>query len=137
MKKILVPIDGSENSTRALTRAKELGELYKAQLIILTVIDNGRFFSIEFKDELIRILEQNAKELLEKKEKELKDYPFGVKTMYKFGDVPDEIINVADEEDVDLIVIGTRGLGAFSRAVLGGVSHKVVTHANRSVLVVK
>ena len=137
MKKILVPIDGSENSTRALTRAKELGELYKAQLIILTVIDNGRFFSIEFKDELIRILEQNAKELLEKKEKELKDYPFGVKTMYKFGDVPDEIINVADEEDVDLTVIGTRGLGAFSRAVLGGVSHKVVTHANRSVLVVK
>jgi nucleotide-binding universal stress UspA family protein len=137
MKKILVPIDGSENSTRALTRAKELGELYKAQLIILTVIDNGRFFSIEFKDELIRILEQNAKELLEKQEKELKDYPFGVKTMYKFGDVPDEIINVADEEDVDLIVIGTRGLGAFSRAVLGGVSHKVVTHANRSVLVVK
>jgi nucleotide-binding universal stress UspA family protein len=137
MKKILVPIDGSENSKRALTRAKELGELYKAQLIILTVIDNGRFFSIEFKDELIRILEQNAKELLEKQEKELKDYPFGVKTMYKFGDVPDEIINVADEEDVDLIVIGTRGLGAFSRAVLGGVSHKVVTHANRSVLVVK
>lgn len=137
MKKILVPIDGSENSKRALARARELGELYHAQLIILTVIDNGRFFSIEFKDELIKILEQNAKELLEKQEKELKDYPFGMKTMYKFGDVPDEIINVADEEDVDLIVIGTRGLGAFSRAVLGGVSHKVVTHANRSVLVVK
>ncbi|HOK62800.1 MAG TPA: universal stress protein [Soehngenia sp.] len=137
MKKILVPIDGSENSKRALKRARELGELYHAQLIILTVIDNGRFFSIEFKDELIRILEQNAKELLEKVEKEFNDYPFGVKTMYKFGDVPDEIINVADEEDVDLIVIGTRGLGAFSRAVLGGVSHKVVTHADRSVLVVK
>jgi len=137
MKKILVPIDGSENSKRALKRARELGELYHAQLIILTVIDNGRFFSIEFKDELIRILEQNAKELLEKVEKEFNDYPFGVKTMYKFGDVPDEIINVADEEDVDLIVIGTRGLGAFSRAVLGGVSHKVITHADRSVLVVK
>ncbi|TJX68346.1 universal stress protein [Soehngenia saccharolytica] len=137
MKRILVPIDGSENSKRALKRARELGELYHAQLIILTVIDNGRFFSIEYKDELIRILEQNAKELLQSVENELKDYQFGVKTMYKFGDVPDEIINVADEEDVDLIVIGTRGLGAFSRAVLGGVSHKVVTHADRSVLVVK
>jgi Universal stress protein UspA and related nucleotide-binding proteins len=79
MKKILVPIDGSENSKRALKRARELGELYHAQLIILTVIDNGRFFSIEFKDELIRILEQNAKELLEKVEKEFNDYPFGVK----------------------------------------------------------
>lgn len=137
MKRILVPIDGSENSKRALKRAKELGQLYHAELIILTVIDNGRFFSIEFKDELIKILEQNAKELLANAENGLKDYPFGVKTMYKFGDVPDEIINVADEEDVDLIVIGTRGLGAFSRAVLGGVSHKVVTHADRSVLVVK
>ncbi len=137
MKKILVPIDGSENSKRALKRARELGELYHAQLIILTVIDNGRFFSIEYKDELIRILEQNAKELLQSVENELKDYQFGVKTMYKFGDVPDEIINVADEEDVDLIVIGTRGLGAFSRAILGGVSHKVITHADRSVLVVK
>ncbi|MDG2774632.1 universal stress protein, partial [Vibrio parahaemolyticus] len=116
---------------------KELGELYHAELIILTVIDNGRFFSIEFKDELIKILEQNAKELLQNAKNDLSDYPYGVKTVFKFGDVPGEIIDTADEEDVDLIVIGTRGLGAFQRAVLGGVSHKVVTHADRSVLVVK
>ncbi len=50
-------------------------------------------------------------------------------------DVADEIISVADEVGAEFIVVGSRGLSAFSETVLGSVSHKLVQHAGRPVLV--
>jgi nucleotide-binding universal stress UspA family protein len=73
------------------------------------------------------------REALEK----LADYPFGVKSTYRMGDIANEIITMAEESDFDLIVMGSRGLGVFTRALLGGVSHKVVCHSPISVHVVK
>jgi nucleotide-binding universal stress UspA family protein len=73
------------------------------------------------------------REALEK----LADYPFGVKSTYRMGDIANEIITLAEESDFDLIVMGSRGLGVFTRALLGGVSHKVVCHSPISVHVVK
>ena len=66
MKKILVPIDGSEYSMRAIERAKEFGEFYKAEITLLTVVESGRFLSIDFIQDMIDSSIQVGQELLRK-----------------------------------------------------------------------
>ena len=58
-------------------------------------------------------------------------------TLYKVGDITREIVEQAEKNDVDLIVMGSRGLGMLSRTFLGSISHKVINNTDRSVLVVK
>jgi nucleotide-binding universal stress UspA family protein len=53
------------------------------------------------------------------------------------GDPADEILRAAESYDVDVIVMGSRGLGRFSRAFLGSVSAKVCNHANSTCVIVK
>lgn len=137
MKKILVPIDGSECAMKALERAKELGEFYKAEITLLTVIDNSCFMSIDFKQDMINSGIEAGQELLLKYSKVLDDYPYGFKSTYRVGDIANEIITMSEENEFDFIVIGSRGLGAFTRSLLGGVSQKVVSHADTTVMVVK
>ena len=137
MKKILVPIDGSEYSMRALEKAKELGEFYKAEITLLTVIDTGRFMTIDFEQDMLNTGIESGQELLLKYSQVLEAYPYGFKSTYRLGDIANEIITVAEENNFDLIVIGSRGLGMFTRSLLGGVSHKVVSHVPTSVYVVK
>jgi nucleotide-binding universal stress UspA family protein len=136
-KKILVPIDGSECSMKALERAAELGKFYEAALTLVTVIDSGRFVSVDFKQDMINSSIEAVQELLREASEKIADYPFGVKSTYRMGDIANEIITLAEESDFDLIVMGSRGLGVFTRALLGGVSHKVVCHSPISVHVVK
>jgi len=51
--------------------------------------------------------------------------------------VVETIINHAAKEDVDLIIVGTRGLGGFKKMLIGSVSSGVISHANCPVLVVR
>ena len=137
MKKILVPVDGSEYSLRALERAKGLGEFYKAEITLLTVIYSGHFNYFESQKEVLESEEKISQGRLLEASKVLEDYPYGYKTVAKLGDTSNEIITMAEEEDFDLIVIGSRGHGTFARALLGSVSQKVVSHANTTVMVVR
>lgn len=137
MKKILVPVDGSEYSLRALERAKDLGEFYKAEITLLTVIYSGHFNYFESQKDVLESEEKISQDRLLEASKVLEDYPYGYKTVAKLGDTSNEIITMAEEEDFDLIVIGSRGHGTFARALLGSVSQKVVSHANTTVMVVR
>ncbi|MGM0396035.1 MAG: universal stress protein [Bacillota bacterium] len=137
IKKILVPIDGSKCSMKALETAEELGKFYEAELTLLTVIDSGRFISVDFKQDMINSSIEAGQELLQQAVEKLADYPYGVKSTYRMGDIANEIITMSEESDFGLIVMGSRGLGVFTRTLLGGVSHRVVCHANTSVYVVK
>ena len=137
MKKILVPIDGSKCSQLALQKARKLGEAFGSRITIITVIDSIRYLDMDFKFDAIRDGIELSKQLLANAKEEFKDYPNEVDAIYKTGDVAEEIINTADEGDYDIIVIGSRGLGIFSRTILGSVSHKVIQHANVTVMVVK
>ena len=137
MKKILVPIDGSDCSKKAMLKAKELGEAFDSHITILTIIDSIRYLDMDFKFDAVRDGIDLSKQLLVSAKENFKDYPGEVETIYKTGDVAEEIIDTAEEGDYDLIVMGSRGLGVFSRTILGSVSHKVIQHSKSTVMVVK
>ncbi|MDO5725002.1 MAG: universal stress protein [Tissierellia bacterium] len=140
--KILVPIDGSACSLKALRQAKQLAEKLHARLDLLTVIPeisateqvpSAYVYSSSGDKTMIKI----AEEVLEKAKRSLGDFEYGVTTTYLFGNVAKEIVSFSDNQKSDLIVIGSRGLGAFSRTLLGSVSQKVTNLSKVSVMVVK
>ncbi|NLJ77968.1 MAG: universal stress protein [Tissierellia bacterium] len=140
MKKILVAVDGSEKSKKALGKAREIGELSNSDITVITVINT--FGSPYITDPEIKV--KLSKENVEYGENILKDatqvlegYSGAVHTMLRDGDIGGEIMEEAEEGDYDLVVMGSRGLGAFSRTFLGSVSNRVVNHINKSILIVK
>lgn len=145
-KKILVPIDGSENSKRALEVAIELAKMYDSVLIVLTVIplptavrvaNTSRYMAV---DSYYESRERDANPFM--------DAAFQTAKVQGISKVRREllrapkstvegIIVAASRNKIDLIVIGTRGLGGFKKLLLGSVSSGVVTHAPCNVLVVR
>lgn len=139
---ILIPIDGSKASEKSIQAARELGEKFQSDLIVLTVIPEVSIFeqypsNFPYSMEVSKANQERADFILEDVEKSLKDYPYGLETLYTTGSASQEIEEVAMEKEVDLIVMGNRGLGAFSRTLLGSVSSKVLNQSKVSVLVVK
>ncbi|RVU53808.1 universal stress protein [Anaerosphaera multitolerans] len=135
--KILVPVDCSKMTKAIVDNAKDIGEKFEAELILMTVVDE-----IGYKDRhsypiaIDAEVKEMEKEMEELKE-ENSDYKYGLKTILKVGSPYREIVKAADDEDVDFIVMGNRGRGVFSRTLLGSVSNKVLNHSDKSVLIVK
>lgn len=141
MKRILVPVDGSEDSVKALNKAKEIGLLNSSEILILTVVnsqrDNPYIIEQDYTSELSKKNIEKGKRILEASLEVIGDYPGNVKTMLRNGDVAETIIDIAEDESYDLIVMGRRGANISSRSLLGSVSNKVLNYAPKSVLVVK
>lgn len=139
-KKILVPVDGSQDSYCALKEGELLAQAFDSKLIILTVLTDtnviehypGNFLSTDFK----KAQEQRGQKILDKALETI-DYKGDVETCVRVGRASEEILKCSEEKNVDLIVIGSRGLGGFSRTLLGSVSDKVLNAAKVPVLVNK
>ncbi len=138
--KILVAVDGSDNSKRALLEAKKYAESVGGNLTLLIVVEplGLSYWGYEglAKQDEERL--DNVREVIVKEALELLDgFEGEVETKVKEGHPADEILKEAKEGSYDLIVMGSRGLGAFSRTILGSVSHKVLNHTKINVLTVK
>ena len=140
--KYLVPIDGSESSLRALDEAMRLGEKAQAEIFILSVVPevylvdqvpNAYVYSEASDDGVLNM----TKKILETAKERAAGYPYPVNTNYVIGNVSKEILSFADANNISLIVMGNRGLGAFSRTFLNSISNKVINGSKVSVLVVK
>jgi len=133
---ILVPVDGSEPSHRALKRARKLAEADGAELTVLEVVEPILYPSVppytteDFVKELAEARYQQFKPLLESTTAKWN-------RLVREGFAADEICRVAEEEKCDLIAIGSRGLSAVERWWLGSVSDRVVHHAPCDVLVIR
>ncbi len=141
MKKILIAVDGSENSKKALLKAKEIASLKLSDVYILTVVENlkGNPYTVsqDYQNETTKTNIQRGEEILEEAKEFFNDYPGKVVADYRVGDVAEKIIQYVEEKEIDLIVMGRRGLGTFSRAFLGSISNKVLNNVRNSVLIVK
>lgn len=137
-KKILVAVDGSDIAFRALTNAEALARGMKGELLILHVTDDapkatqhrslGIVASLEEKDdsEMIYVIK---KQLLES------PVPFRIKEVS--GHPAAVIIETAETEACDAIVMGSRGLGEFTKLLIGSVSSDVINKAQVPVVIVK
>ena len=138
--RILVATDGSNNSERAIVAAKTHGECVDGEITLLTVMKPvnttyyGNISLSKIDDENI---EASKQELLEDALEMMEGYTGEVKTKLRKGNPADEILEESQEGGYDLIVMGSRGLGAFSRTILGSVSNKVLNHTDTNVLTIK
>ena len=127
--RILVPVDGSENSQKAFEHAVALARNTGSTMTLVHVME-PRFFTA--KPELGKEI---ANQILSK----AADKAEGVKIDQKLetGDPAETVIKIAHDEDYDLIVMGSRGHSSIERWLLGSVSDHVIQYADRSVLLVK
>lgn len=141
MKNILVPIDGSKNSKLALEKAKELAKVSNGQVTVVTIVKDlsAQLYNLENKDkeEIRNVFKKQGKEILKEGLEVFEECSGKIESLFINGDPAQEIINLADTGKYDLIVMGSRGLNAFSRLMIGSVSNKVLNHVSISVLIVK
>lgn len=141
MKKILVAVDGSKNSDKALAEAKKIGTCLESHISVIYVMEDIMSHPYvhmqDYKGALDEAFKDQGTEVLERAKKELEDYNGEVEFLLKPGNPGNRILKVAEEGEYDLIVMGSRGLNAVSRVMIGSVSNKVVNRSDVSVLIVK
>jgi nucleotide-binding universal stress UspA family protein len=151
--KILVAIDGSDQSIKAAEYAIDIAKRYSAQLIALTVLDISkvRYSPSAFiappvyglKE--LEIMQKEAQEWLDKGGKLIKQEKHSnnnntiqlTSQIEESMSVPGTIIDYAENQNIDLIVVGSRGRSGFAKLLLGSVASTVVTYATCPVLVTK
>ena len=137
-KKILVPMDGSEHSHKALAFAIDLAEKYDAALSLLYVVMSQPVpDSIGDFGDWVYEQEAGAK-VMSACEKQAKDHGLtSVETSVQKGQPGQVIVDTARETDVDLILMGTRGLSDMQGLLMGSVAHKVSHLAHCTVVTVR
>ena len=138
--KILVPLDQSENATRALEYALKLAKLAESEITLLCVVQTIPYTAESYvsTSQLGDLLEESARNYLEDLVKRTeKEHHVKLRTMVKRGQPVNVIVDTAQVEHMDLIVMGSRGLGGFKEMLFGSVSHGVTSHANVPVMIVK
>jgi len=123
IKKILVPVDGSVGGCKAVDEALFIAEKCDAELDFVYVASNIN------KDIPSHIVFDRIWEKLSDERKARKHV--------KSGHIPKSILEVADEQGSDMIVMGSRGLGLLKGVLIGSVSQKVIEEAKIPVMVVK
>jgi nucleotide-binding universal stress UspA family protein len=127
--KLLVAVDGSEQANKALDYAYMLALRFKSKLTILHVAET-KLASLE--PDAVKQISEN---ILSDAAARIKGV--SVKKQLEYGSPAENIINVARDDDYDLIVLGSRGLSSVKRFLMGSVSEDVSMHSRRSVLVVR
>ena len=141
IKKIILATDFSDISKDASSHALLLAKNYNAELKALHVFDVNAW-SIPSHDYLATdAIIEGLEEAIQRGKNALKElaesFDQKVETIFKEGDPGHEIISVAEEEDTDLIVLGTHGYTGWKRFTLGSVAELVVRHAPCAVLTIR
>lgn len=136
-KKIMVPVDGSESADKAIKAAVEIAKSMDAELLFLYVQNiNQLAINACLTDAIMRAVEEAGNEILERAASLV---PEGVKSkeLRVSGSPGPAVVEAASDQNADMIVMGSRGLGMIKAALLGSVSQYVVEQAHCPVMVVK
>lgn len=136
-RKILVGVDGSEESKKALNQAVMLAMKFESEIIIISVIPREARMIIIQKEILDDSIMVSTEKMVAELAAEVTAKGINARGITAFGDVASEILKVCEREGCDLIVVGRKGLGKVERFLIGNVALKVVEHARVSVMVVK
>jgi len=136
-KKILVPLDGSKYSEKALQRACEIVDVFNSELVLLYVVEKSLPFNLLDRKEYLKILRKFGNKILEKATNVLSKKEITAKTLLREGNIVTEIEKVVKKEKCDLIIVGNKGLGSVTRFLLGSVSNKLAQSSSCSLLIIK
>lgn len=133
---ILLAVDGSKHSDIAASRAIHMAQTYGSDLKVVSVVD----IPIEAYGDAIDVVEQMvemAHEITNKVEEQAKSSNVKAKSFVKEGDAYEEIVKLAYELGVDVIIMGSHGRTGIRRLLMGSVTEKVIGNAQCPVLVAK
>jgi nucleotide-binding universal stress UspA family protein len=151
IRKILYATDLSENSAYAFHFAIDLAQKYSANIIILHAVEPIPADVMPYmeRETKVKIEKDNIRESIEETKSRLQSFCTRVegqigppcielvsKTLVPLGHPTEEILNAADREDCDLIVLGTHGKGFLAHTFLGSVSSGVLHRARRPVFII-
>ncbi len=148
-RKILYPTDFSDCAKEALDYVKKLREAGTEEVVILHVIHEYGFDHLtevakkinldpeSFKKDIIDSLFVKQEEKAQKLFEEIESEGLKATIRIEFGKPADKILEVSDEEDVSLIVMGSHGEGKVEEFFLGSVTEKVHRHAKVPVLAIR
>ena len=137
---ILVPVDGSDNSYRALDAALLLSEKLSSNISVIHVMEQFPITHIGSEKLLSEMLEAYKKEnqdILSKCSEIATQKGLTIKTLLLQGNPASVILDYSKKEKFDLLIMGTRGLGKFKELILGSVSGKIVHHSPCAVMLIR
>ncbi len=148
--KILVPVDGSINSMKAIDYAVNLAEKYKSEIIALHVLYSQSGFAFHketvagtITSSSLNDLNLEAKQEAEKWFKEInkraEKMNVQVKTEVVFTviSIVEGILTHAEKENIDLIIIGSKGKSGWKKLIVGSVASGISTYAHCPILIVR
>lgn len=143
IEKVLFPTDFSEHSKHAFSYALSFAKEYGATLYMLHVVEdiqylaNAYMFDVPMMPSFADMEQNRLKEMQEFIEREVADSSITIEKIIRHGRPFIEILHVAREENVDLVVIATHGRGGLEHALFGSVAEKVVRKAPCPVLSIR
>lgn len=135
--KILVPVDGSEHSKRALKEAIKVAKMTGGAITLLNVTPSGSSMASSHKQPNAEIMQNKNKSVLVEGQKIAETEGILVETLLIEGQIVHEIVKTAKEGHYDLIIVGARGLSKLEEIMLGSVSHGVTETATCPVIVTR
>jgi nucleotide-binding universal stress UspA family protein len=141
--RILVPLDGSELSERALPLATALAQKFGSEITLLRVLEvsppalGTRYPENHWMREALQHSHREAQEYVEARRVELAGQGIDIHTLVRDESPAEDILLVAADEKIDLIVMSSHGMGGPSPWTAGSVAHKVMLHSPCPVLLVR
>ena len=136
-KKILIAVDGSPGGLSAVRLGGEMAEGREAEVMLVHAVPLPPMVpgvDQAISEESLDYLEETADTALLAAEGILADMNVKGERIVRAGSPAEVILGVAEDRDVDVIVVGHRGFGAMKRFILGSVSSKLAHHARCALL---
>jgi nucleotide-binding universal stress UspA family protein len=141
-KKILLAVDGSEESARAATAAFEIAEMTKSKLFIVHIVPTPIVKQIALMtdgnmEEILVKYATKGERLLEGVKAAAAEYSLDIELVLDRGSPSERILALTKEHGADLIIMGSRGVTSSSRAGIGSSSERVLLDSEVPILIVK
>lgn len=136
-KKILVPLDGSDNSESVIPFAMEIARRSGGEIVFVTTVQQVGIWDATMSVQVMDREEQVATEYLAERRKNVEDLGLTATARVLRGDPAEAILNAAKEVEADLLAITTLGRSGIARWLFGSVATRIIEHAKAPVLVLR
>lgn len=135
--KILVPIDGSRNSFRALDFAISVSKSLKSTITAVSIVDLPPVLEYGVIDPISKRLDAHQRKALQRAKSKVVKNRIKFESKIIHGKTGNSIIQFAKKGKFDIIIMGARGVGGFSGLLVGSVSNHVIQKSKTPVLIIK